>query len=240
MEPIHLIWQGDSSILGQHFQAKRKIRSVITDPPFGIDNQSNSAVTPDGKAQARKIANDSSPEVAMATFSKVMKVIIPGMMDDSDIYVFTSYHVLEDWLKFTRELFTPFGFERKSIGVWEKDGPGMGDTTYRSWGNGLEFILYYKRGNRESAVKRRNFVLHHSQIRPGDLIHPHEKPGPLLVELIQHSTDPGELVVDPFGGSGSLVRAARDCGRSAVAIELDQYNYEQAVKKLESTTGGLF
>lgn len=227
-------------MLGEHFHAKRQIASVITDPPFGVDNQSNMAQTAHGKEYARKIANDESPEVAMATFTKVMETIIPGMKDDSDIYVFTSYQVLEEWLAFTNKLFAPHGFRRKAILTWEKDGPGMGDLD-TGWGMGCEFILYYQRGKVIKRAKRRNSVLHIPQLRPNQLIHPHEKPTQLLEMLIKMSTDEGDFVVDPFGGSGSLARAAKGCGRSCVAIEYDQRNAEEAMRKLEGDGGeGLF
>lgn len=235
---VHQIWHGDSAELGKRFQAKRQIRSVITDPPFGVNNQSNSAVTPDGRAMARKIANDETPEIAMATFERVMRTIIPGMMDESDVYVFTSYQVLEEWLRFTRQFFEPFGFERKALLTWEKDGPGQGDLN--SWGMGVEFAIYFKRGSRVPTAKRRNAVLHYSQIRPDKLIHPHEKPIDLLRGLIEYSAAPGEFVVDPFGGSGSLVRAAKACGRSAVAIEYDKLNYDMALKALNEREEDLF
>lgn len=229
---IHQIWHGKSEELALRFQPSRQIQSVITDPPFGVDNLSNMATTADGKKMARKIANDESPEIAMATFTRVMKVVIPGMKDNSDIYVFTAHQVLEEWLKFTRELFEPFGFSRKAILTWEKDGPGMGDVEGTAWGMGCEFILYYKRGNRPKGATRRNAVLHVPQLRPGTLVHPHEKPTHLLEMFIKESTSPGDFLVDPFGGSGSLVRAAKNTRRSAVAIEIDDFNYEQATKKL--------
>jgi len=185
---------------------------------------------------ARKIANDESPEIAMSTFTDVMTSIIPGMKDDSDIYVFTAHQVLQQWLSYTETLFGKWNFQRKAILVWEKDGPGMGDLN--SWGMGCEFILYYKRGSRVASDTRRNNVLHVPQVRPNALIHPHEKPLPLLEMLLKHSTDRGDFVVDPFGGSGSLVRAAQRCGRSAVAIEYDEFNYNEAKRALETGEGG--
>jgi len=72
-------------------------RSLLT-RPFGVDNISKMAVTPEGKDYARKIEGDVSPEQAIALFEDVMAVTIPGMKDESDIYIFTSGVVLENWL----------------------------------------------------------------------------------------------------------------------------------------------
>lgn len=231
MALIHDIWLGDSIELAKRFHAKQRIQSVITDPPFGVDNQSNMAVTAAGKEYATKILNDESPEQAWSVFSRVMESTIPGMKEESDIYVFTAHQVLEEWLSWTRVLFGDYGFRRKAVLVWEKDGPGMGDLN--SWGMGCEFILYYKRGGRERSDVRRNNVLHFPQLRPNELIHPHEKPLPLLESLIKHSTNKGDFIFDPFGGSGSLVRAAQRTGRSAIACELDPIRHERAIKKLK-------
>jgi DNA modification methylase len=228
------IWHGDNSELCQKFKPGT-IQSLITDPPFGVDNLSNMAVTKEGKDYARKIANDENPEVAKAVFTKMWKSMAPAMKPDSDIYIFTAHQVLEDWLVFTRELFAPEGYNRKAILVWEKDGPGMGDL--QSWGMGCEFVLYYKRGSRERTDTRRNNVLHSPQLRPTELIHPHEKPLPLLELLIKHSTDKGDWVVDPFAGSGSLVRAAEHLGRNAIGIEYDEKNFDLALRKLKSGEG---
>jgi adenine-specific DNA-methyltransferase len=236
---VHQIWQGKSEEKGLIFQNKKNIAAVITDPPFGVDNQSNQAVTEHGKKYARKIANDESPEVAIATFKQVMDVILPGTRDDSDCYVFTSYQVLSDWLVMTDQFMPKHGFKRKAILVWEKDGPGMGDTEC-PWGMGSEFILFFQKGRREKTTLRRNSVMHFPQLRPNELIHPHEKPEPLLRKLIEASTVEGDLVVDPFGGSGSLVRAARSCDRSAVAIEYNEENYDLAIEKFNAKGNGLF
>lgn len=238
MRVIQDVWHGDSREKCEIFKHKQNVRSVITDPPFGVDNQSNMAVTAEGKKHARKIANDESPEIAMGVFTDVMRTLMWGMHDESDIYVFTAHQVLEEWLFFTRELFEPQGFKRKAILVWEKDGPGMGDLN--SWGMGCEFILYYKRGGYRGTDARRNNILHVPQLRPGNLTHPHEKPTDLLAPLIKHSTHPGDLIVDPFGGSGSLARACRETGRSGISIEYDEHNYTRAKAKLDASSTGLF
>lgn len=185
---------------------------------------------------ARKIANDESPEIAIKVFQDVMSVLLPKTKADCDMYIFTAHQVVKEWLVMTDDFLAPFGFTRKAILLWEKDGPGMGDLA--TWGMGCEFILYFKKGRRESTDTRRGNVLHIPQLRPTDLIHPHEKPLPLLELLIKHSTSRGDFIVDPFGGSGSLARAARATGRSAVCIEYDEFNAALAKKALETREDG--
>lgn len=237
MPAKQFLWKGMSEDMVQRLKPK-SMRSIITDPPFGVDNQSNSSVTPEGKEFAQKILNDESPEVAQANFTLVMKNLMPAMMDDSDIYVFTSYQVLETWLGFTNQLFTPYGYKQKALLVWEKDGPGQGDVD--SWGMGCEFIIYYKRGSRVPTAKRRNNVLHFPQIRPDKLIHPHEKPLPLLETLLKYSVGENEWAIDPYGGSCSLIRAARLCNRSAISIEGDPRHYDKAEAAFAAAGSAMF
>lgn len=233
---VQQIWHGDSIEECKKFKDGR-VNCIITDPPFGVDNQSNMAVTSHGKDYARKIANDESPEIAIATFKAVMDSLLPKTSEHADMYVFTSYQVLSDWMVMTDEYMPKHGFKRKAVIVWEKDGPGMGDLEC-PWGMGMEFILFFQKGRRPKTGTRRNATIHTPQLRPTELIHPHEKPVPLLELLIKQSTNPGDFIVDPFGGSGSLARAARTTGRSAVAIEYDERNFKEALKKFEDDSGG--
>jgi adenine-specific DNA-methyltransferase len=232
------IWQGDSIEHCTKFHPG-SVDCIITDPPFGVDNLSNQAVTKEGKQYARKIANDDSPEIAIKTFKSVMDVLLPKTKADCDLYIFTSYQVLEEWLIMTREYLATHGFNRKAIIIWEKEGPGMGDTEC-PWGQGSEFVLFFQKGRRLKTGTRRNSVVRVPQVRPSDLIHPHEKPVPLLEMFIKQSTNPLDFIVDPFGGSCSLARAAERTGRSAVCIEYDQHNYELALKKFEEGDGAGF
>lgn len=212
---------------------------MITDPPFGVDNQSNMAVTQAGKEHATKILNDESPEIAIEVFTEVMDGLLPKTKDDADCYVFTAYQVLSEWLVMADAFMPTHGFKRKAILWWEKEGPGMGDLE-SPWGMGCEFILFFRKGNRGKRVDRRNATLHHPQLRPNQLIHPHEKPTSLLKDLIKASTEPGDWIVDPFGGSGSLARAAKESDRNAICIELDPVRHEKAMRKFKTAEEGLF
>lgn len=62
--------------------------------------------------------------------------------------------------------------------------------------------------------------------------HPTQKPLWLMSALLQRHTDPGELVVDPFMGSGTTLRAAKDLGRRAIGIDADERYCEVAAKRL--------
>lgn len=234
MPDIHQIWQGDSRDLCGRFNF---VDCIITDPPFGVDNQSNMAVTDHGKKHATKIMNDESPEVAIEIFKGVMEVLLPKLRDDSDCYIFTAHQVLKEWLVMLDDFMPDFGLKRKAICYWEKDGPGMGDLEV-PWGMGGEFIIFFQKGRRSKTGQRRNSIIRGPQLRPDQLIHPHEKPSWLLELLMKQSTVPGDFLVDPFGGSGSLVRAARNIKRNAVAIELDPERYKVSSEALASASEG--
>lgn len=196
------------------------------------------AKTVEGKANARKIANDESPEKAIQVFNEVMDVLLPCTTDNADIYVFTSYQVLKEWIDVADHL-ARHGFHRSGILVWQKDGPGMGDLDAQ-WGIAHEFIIYLKKGRRLRTAPRRTGVFHIPQVRPKDLIHPHQKPVPLLDEFIRFSTSPGDLIVDPFAGSFSIGHAARAANRSCVGVEYDPHNHKVSLDHFNSSAGAIF
>lgn len=236
--PFQLIWKGDSRQRLLTPKLDGQVDCIITDPPFGVDNKSNMAVTPDGKMHARKIANDETPEKAIQVFKEVMDVLCPKTAPDCDMYLFTAHQVLKEWLEVGEWLEDTHGFKKNALLVWEKDGPGMGDL--EGWGMGHEIILFLKKGRKPRFAPRRSGVIHIPQLRPGTLIHPHEKPTALLEMFIKFSTRRRDFIVDPFGGSGSLPRAARRTGRSALAVEYDEVNYQKAKAKLDAEEEGLF
>ncbi len=62
--------------------------------------------------------------------------------------------------------------------------------------------------------------------------HPTEKPLRLVRELVRLCSEPGSLVLDPFMGSGTTLRAAKDEGRRAIGIEKDERYCELAAARL--------
>jgi DNA modification methylase len=62
--------------------------------------------------------------------------------------------------------------------------------------------------------------------------HPTTKPESLMRELVRLFTDPGEMVLDPFMGSGTTLRAAKDLGRRAIGIEIEERYCEIAARRM--------
>ncbi len=62
--------------------------------------------------------------------------------------------------------------------------------------------------------------------------HPWEQPVEQARHLISRLTGTGELVLDPFMGSGTTLRAAKDLGRRAIGIEIDERHCETAARRL--------
>ncbi|NOT46480.1 MAG: site-specific DNA-methyltransferase [Acidobacteria bacterium] len=69
---------------------------------------------------------------------------------------------------------------------------------------------------------------------PENTDHPTQKPEKLLAKIILASTNPGDLILDPFAGSGTTAVVAKKLGRNFVAIESDQNYCLLAAKRLET------
>jgi DNA modification methylase len=72
------------------------------------------------------------------------------------------------------------------------------------------------------------------KIIPGADQHPAEKPPKLAAHFIRLHTQPGEIVVDPFAGSGSTGVAAVRLGRKFLGIEIDQHWFDVSCRKIEA------
>lgn len=81
-------------------------------------------------------------------------------------------------------------------------------------------------------------VLHYERVRGDEREHNAAKPVAMLVEIIEAATDPGELVLDLFAGSGSTLIAADAVGRKARAVEVEPSWCDVIVDRWRRRTGG--
>ncbi len=79
----------------------------------------------------------------------------------------------------------------------------------------------------------RVFTLNRVAIQMDGAVHPTQKPEQLIRWCIANASKPGDLILDPFGGSGTTARAAKDMGRRCILIELEEKYCEIAVRRLQ-------
>jgi DNA modification methylase len=135
--------------------------------------------------------------------------------------------------------------------VWTKDKGAQG-SLYRSqhelvfvFRNGAEqhrnnvMLGQYGR-NRTNVWKYPGSNTLSKSSEEGNLLalHPTVKPVAMIADAILDCTAPGELVLDPFVGSGSTIIAAERVGRTCYAIELDPLYVDTAVARWQKETGG--
>ena len=115
--------------------------------------------------------------------------------------------------------------------VWDKgESPGMGDLTM-PWGPGHEEVYVLGHGwtgKRRTNVYRVPTIGAASANRPD---HPTPKPVPLMEQLIERC--PPGAIADPFAGSGATLVAARNLGRRAIGVELEERYCEVIAKRLQ-------
>lgn len=188
---------------------------LITDPPYGMSYISNSAIKGwDGHVKTgptEAIEGDGNPGLRddmMALWG-----------DEKPALVFGTWRVPRPTRANIRQLL-----------IWDKgDSPGMGDVTF-PWGPGHEEMYVYGQGwvgSRRTNVIRVPTIGARDKDRPN---HPTPKPVPLLERLVENA--PPGVIVDPFMGSGSTLKAARLMGREAIGVEVNEEYCEEAVKVL--------
>jgi site-specific DNA-methyltransferase (adenine-specific) len=128
----------------------------------------------------------------------------------------------------------PRPFNTAQIIVWDKgDSPGMGDLAI-PWGPAHEEIYVLGvgfTGRRRANVYRVPTLPASASWRPE---HPTPKPVSLMEQLITYC--PPGTIADPFAGSGATLVAAKNQGRRAIGVELEERYCEIVAKRLAQDT----
>lgn len=187
---------------------------ILTDPPYGIDHQSNRRVaTP----KLAKIANDD--DVRTDWIADAHFLLKPG----GRILLFTRWDVYPEWFEAVRKM-----FQVKSCIVWDKLRHGSGDLKH-AFAPRHELVIYAVKPECDWEITPRlPDVLRVPAVPADQLIHPHQKPLLLIETLLKACSNPGDLVLDPFAGSGVTGRACKNLGRDYILIECDEERYKLA------------
>ncbi len=153
----------------------------------------------------------------------------------------------------------PHRAQRLSI-VYERRGDTQSALTWEGWRVGnlrptFEPVLWFTKPYKIGTTIADNALLHgvgafneaaflryestpdnvlHGGFMPNEGgLHPTQKPVRLMQSLIELTTTPGQIVLDPFAGSGSTLVAAKNCQRQYIGFELNSDYFRVATDRLE-------
>jgi len=171
---------------------------VITDPPYLVNYRDRSG---------RTVANDGGNAAFLAAFTDLYRVMKPN----SFCVCFYGWNRVDDFFAAWRQA----GFRPVGHIVWKK--AYASNARFLSYRHEQAYLL--AKGNPRRPAKPL------PDVQPweysGNKAHPTEKAVEILRPLVQAFSKPGDIVLDPFSGSGSTAVAAAFSGRSFIGIELD-------------------
>ncbi len=191
---------------------------VLTDPPYGINYHSK-------RRGAKPIANDDSLNVLLDAMPFIERVL----KQDSHAFIFASPQMLgvatavvEQFLKV------------KDVLVWFKGNQGGRGDLQAGFSRNWEAVIHAAKGRRPLNRPRPKTVIRYDWSSSKMRLHPTEKPVGLMTFLLSKCCLRGDAVVDPFMGSGPVIRAAKSLGLRAVGVELDEGYCRAAIARVES------
>lgn len=199
----------------------RHVDVVITDPPYD-DRTHAMARTNKGRGHGNRAIDFQHYDHAAQTdlfaeLGRVTRRWVVSTLATSDAFAF--------------DLEPPPGLRCLRVGVWLKRTP-MPQISADRPGMGWEPICYFHRDDEKptwnGGGKAGNYYL--SSVSGTG--HPTSKPISMVADFVRLFSDPGGLVLDPFVGSGTTLRAAKDEGRRAIGVELEERYCEIAAKRL--------
>lgn len=198
---------------------------VIADPPFGIDLDSLSGTWK--KSVILEKYKDEKEDV----FILIKKMIVEVervMKKDTHFYLFYPSLWYREWWDMLEE---KFDYVDPIPIIWHKTNRfGTPYASGRPTRYMMQYqpILYIKKGDRALSSYKSNVL--QFGIPTGNREHPAAMPSELMEVLIEQSSLPGELVFDPFSGSGPVPVACKKLGRRCVAIE-QKHEYIEMIKE---------
>jgi site-specific DNA-methyltransferase (adenine-specific) len=96
-----------------------------------------------------------------------------------------------------------------------------------------EFVIVFRKGGYKKLNKQGTSNVFEVQLKKGkDKVHPTQKPVNFLKELIINCSNENDLILDPFAGSGSTLKAAKLTNRRYLGFEIDETFFINAIKNM--------
>jgi DNA modification methylase len=218
---------------------------IFTDPPYNVPIDGH--VSGLGKRQHREFgmgSGEMTPEQFQTFLQTVFGHLVAHSVSGSIHFVCMDWRHLGETLAAGESVYS----ELKNLCVWVKSNGGMG-TFYRSR---HELVFAFKNG---SAEHINNFELgQHGRYRTNVweyagvnsfgrerddalAMHPTVKPMALVADALRDCSKRGQIVLDPFAGSGTTLVAAEKTGRRARVLELDPLYCDTIIRRWQTVTG---
>lgn len=230
--------QGDClKVMDQMIDDGVVVDSIITDPPFNIVEKIGKDIHlfRQGEKQNAGISKESmSFDIGFDQFAwleRIPKILKKG----GNLIIFNDWENMGDIAKALRKQ----KIKIKCLNHWQKNNPCPAE-----WGRrfvaGREYFLHCTNGsgyefNVDSLHKGCfNYPLtKQSEKKNGK--HPNQKPLNLMEELISILSSEGQVIFDPFMGSGSTGLAAKNLNRGFIGIEMDESYFNLASERINNT-----
>lgn len=211
--------------------ATETVSLVVTDPPYGIAYVESKASLTEDFSHLKTILNDheQSDEEYRDFTRDWLLAVRPHLAKKNALYIFNSDKMIFP----LREGLLAAGMKFAQLLVWAKTHAVIGRMDYLPQ---HELIAYGWYGTHAFLRSKDKSLLVYPKPQKSPL-HPTMKPVGLLRNLILNSSRLGDLVYDPFGGSGSTLIAAEDTKRRARLMELDPEYCETIIRRWERHTG---
>lgn len=209
----------------------QKIKLILTDPPYGVGYVENKK----GFCQIKKdliIENDNIvSEASYRAFTKNwLNAAKPYVAIKNSCYIFNSDRMifaLKDGME-------DCGFKLAQILIWIKNNQVMGRRDYLTK---HELIAYGWYGTHQFYKSKDKSALFYPRPNASPL-HPTTKPAGLIRRLILNSSCIGDIVYDPFAGSGTTLIACEQTRRRCLTIEIDPDYCKVILNRYEKLLGG--
>lgn len=196
---------------------------VVTDPPYESLEKHRAIGTTTRLTHSKASSNDWFRVFPNARFPELFGEIFRVLARNRHFYLFTD----AETMFVVKPIAESVGFKFWKPLVWDKQKIGMG-YHYRSR---HEFVLFFEKGKRKIADLSIPDIISAPRIRGG---YPTEKPAAVSEVLIRQSTEKGELVIDPFMGSGSVGVAAMTLGRRFLGTDVARTAFELTEERLSA------
>lgn len=206
--------------------ASDSVDLVVTDPPYESLEKHRAVGTTTRLKHSKASSNDWFQIFPNARFPELFREVFRVLKKHRHFYLFCDQETMFE----AKPLAVEAGFRFWKPLVWDKQKIGMG-YHYRSR---YEFVLFFEKGKRKLNDLGVPDVLSFPRIHKG---YPTEKPAELSEVLVSQSTNPGELVIDPFCGSGSAGVAALRHGRHFMGSDICDEAIEISNQRLTEAGG---